>query len=93
MKTNRDLIIIIGLFIISIMNGCQTCNLKNTIISNQKTYQKSLELQAKSFEEQQRLLIKEIEYNAAMVIILEKEIDEKNIKSSEIKQLIDIYKK
>lgn len=96
--------ILLGILIlISLANGCQSCTTKNLSIQNNKNLKKLGENQELMLSRESTLIdnvnnlekkiLKSIETNATMGLILEKEIDDRSIKSSEIKQLVNDYRK
>lgn len=102
-KFNFNTIILVVILLVVMMNGCNTCNNSSAIKKNAKklsttigiinkvdgTTVQSMELQDVLHLKQ----IKSIEDNAEIVLILEKEIDIQNIKSSGIKTLVNEYRK
>jgi hypothetical protein len=91
--TNEIKILIVVLFL-SMVNSCQTCNL-NTKLAQSNQFNKNLSLSIDSLKSlvntKHGELVKHIENNAEKVIVIENEIDNQKLKSSEIKKLIKTY--
>ena len=96
-------ILIIILIIISLFNGCQTCANRSVINKNNTNISKIIAITNKTNEDLKKSIdtseilfkatIDKIEENADLILVLEKEIDDQQIKSSGIKQLVNEYRK
>lgn len=90
----REMQLIIVILFLTMVNSCQTCNLNTKLVqSNQvnKTLNVSLDSLESLVKQGNIELTKSVEQNAEKVIVIENEIDNQKLKSSEIKKLIKTY--
>lgn len=102
-KFDVNTILLVVILLMSLMNGCNSCSNKNSILKNSNKITKVItkldsmeEIARRDFNqmgEYYGLTLEAIEDNAELVLILEKEIDDRKIKSSGIKTLINEYRK
>lgn len=95
---DTKMILLIILLVISFFNGCNSCNAsRKTSVLESKMYKMQTDIDSlTSLTHESRHYLKlEMQYQAGeiveQVVIIEKEIDNKDLESSEIKKLIDSY--
>lgn len=89
-----DTIIYITILLLFIMNGCNNCSSRNSLEKSTSKEIKALKTELVQLQaEQLKQTLHTIEFNSEMILIIEKESDERKINSTELKKLINEYRK